>query len=82
MFAAGIAMVVFPIVLYVRINIVLTVFGIMGAFSSVMDFRSFANREKLQSNWLPSHIGKMMGGYISASAAFVVVNELLPGIWA
>jgi hypothetical protein len=30
MFATGIAMVVFPVVLYGKINIVLTVFGIMG----------------------------------------------------
>jgi uncharacterized membrane protein len=82
MLATGLVMVAFPIVLYGKINIVLTVFGIMGAFSSIMDFKAFSNREKLRTNWLPTHIGKMMGGYISASTAFVVVNELLPGVWA
>ena len=82
MFVTGLVMIAFPIVLYGKINIVLTVFGIGGIFSAIMDFRSYKNIDRLRLNWLPSHIGKMMGGYISASTAFVVVNQLLPGIWA
>lgn len=82
MFITGIVMIAFPIVLCGKINIVLTVFGFGGMFSAIIDFRSYKNIDRLRLHWLPSHIGKMMGGYISASTAFVVVNELLPGIWA
>jgi len=34
----------------------------------------------LQEHWLPLHLGKITGGYISAFTAFVVVNQYLPGI--
>ena len=27
------------------------------------------------------HLGKMMGGYISAVTAFFVVNQIIPGMW-
>lgn len=78
----GFGMITFPIYFYGVIHIVLTVFGVASILFGYQDLRLFRNRERLQKSWLTAHLGKMMGGYISAVTAFVVVNELLPGIWA
>jgi len=60
------------------LNIVLMVFGGIGAWLSIADFRLFvlAIHEKSipKNQWLIRHIGMMLGGYISTSTAFIVVN--------
>lgn len=80
-FLTGISMVFYPIVLYQKINIVLTVFGVVGIVFGFRDLRLFKNIERLKKSWLKLHLGKMTGGYISAVSAFFVVNQILPGIW-
>ena len=75
---AGAAMITYPFYLFRSINVILIVFGTLTMFFGVRDWISLSQPEKWRKLWLPSHIGKMTGGYISATTAFVVVNELLP----
>ena len=77
----GLLMVLYPIVLYSKLNIILTVFGIVGFVFGVRDLRMYRHVEKLRQNWLTLHLGKITGGYIAAVSAFFVVNQILPGIW-
>ncbi|MBS7231422.1 DUF2306 domain-containing protein [Flavobacterium psychroterrae] len=63
------------------INIVLTVLGITGLIFSARDLILFKNPVKLKHNWLKLHLGKMIGGYIAATTAFVVVNEFFPSFY-
>lgn len=81
MICTGITMVIFPILFNHSINIVLTVFGISGLIFSIQDLRLFKNTERLKKDWLKMHVGKMIGGYIAAVTAFVVVNNVFPGIY-
>lgn len=78
MIITGAGMIVVPLLLRSEINIVLTVFGLFGILLSIQDFMGFRNPEKLRKNYLQAHIGKMVGGYIAAVTAFVVVNQFLP----
>ena len=39
------------------------------------------NPERLKKSWLKLHLGKMLGAYISATTAFVVVNEFFPSFY-
>lgn len=76
----SIGMIVLPIVLQSVINIVLLIFGITGLIFSIRDIVQMRDKKKLRKKWLPTHLGKITGGYISALTAFIVVNNLLPGI--
>ncbi len=80
MLLTGIVMVSIHPILAHKINIVLTVFGVAGIFFSIQDLIVYRKPEQLKINWLKNHLGKMTGAYISAVTAFVVVNNLLPGI--
>lgn len=80
MLLTGICMIGYPILLVGKLNIVLTVFGAFSIIQSIQDLRSYAQPEKLKKNWLKAHLGKMLGGYIAAITAFVVVNQFLPGV--
>lgn len=64
-----------------KINIVLTAFGIIGLFFSVRDLMLYKNRNRLNQVWLKLHLGKMLGGYIAATTAFVVVNNFFPSFY-
>lgn len=77
----GIAMILHPIILYRKLNIVLFVFGLLGIIFGLSDLKQFKNTKQLNENWLKLHLGKMTGGYIAAVSAFFVVNQILPGIW-
>ena len=57
------------------INIILLVIGIVGIIFSVRYLILFKNPERLRKGWLKLHLGKMIGGYISATTAFIVVNK-------
>jgi len=81
MLVTGILMVSLPILLHKEINIILTVFGIVGILFSIKDLVLFKNPEQLKKGWLKLHIGKMLGGYISATTAFVVVNSFFPSYY-
>lgn len=78
--AVGLFMIAFPIIAYDRIIIVLAVFGITGIVFSIRDFISFRHPERLRQKWLALHLGKMIGGYIAAVTAFVVVNDVFPTV--
>ena len=81
MITTGILMISLPIILTKSINIILVVFAIVGIIFSVRDLILFKNPEQLRKRWLKLHLGKMLGGYISATTAFVVVNEFFPSFY-
>jgi hypothetical protein len=64
-----------------RINIVLVVLGGLELSFASKDLMHFKNPQTLQKKWLKMHIGKIVGSYISALTAFIVVNQFIPGIW-
>ncbi len=81
MLVIGIAMMSHPLYLDGGgLNIVMFVFGVLGVVFAVRDFKHFSKHEELHKHWLTLHIGKVTGGYISAFTAFIVVNQLIPGI--
>jgi uncharacterized membrane protein len=80
MLITGFLMVLLSILLTQKIQVILTVFGLVGIVFSIRDFKAYKNPKELRKKWLQLHIGKMMGGYISATTAFVVVNNVFPGI--
>ena len=81
MITTGVLMILLPIILTKSINIVLVVYAIVGIIFSVSDLILFRNPERLRKGWLKLHLGKMLGGYISATTAFVVVNEFFPSFY-
>jgi uncharacterized membrane protein len=81
MIFTAILMLLFNPIVNQKINIVLTAFGIIGLVFSIRDLVLFKNTERLQKNWLKLHLGKMIGGYIAATTAFVVVNEFFPSFY-
>ncbi|WP_420572706.1 DUF2306 domain-containing protein [Kordia sp.] len=80
MILTGIVMILYPIFMTGTVNIVLAIFGTVGILFATKDLITFKNAKKLRQGWLKNHIGKMLGGYISAVTAFVVVNQFIPGI--
>jgi uncharacterized membrane protein len=80
-FLTGISMILYPIILYSKVNIILSIFGTVGIIFGFRDLMLFRDNERLKKNWLKLHLGKMTGGYIAAVSAFFVVNQILPGIW-
>ena len=81
MITTGVLMILLPIILTKSINIVLVVYAIVGIIFSVGDFILFRNPERLRKGWLKLHLGKMLGGYISATTAFVIVNKFFPSFY-
>ncbi len=77
----GISMILYPVLLFSKLNIILTVFGVVGIVFGLRDLKLFKDIKRLKKNWLKLHLGKMTGGYIAAVSAFFVVNQILPGIW-
>lgn len=81
MIMSGVLMILLPIILTKSINIILVVFAIVGIAFSVKDLMLYKNTERLRKAWLKLHLGKMLGGYISATTAFVVVNSFFSSIY-
>lgn len=81
MIFTAIIMVVYNPLVHQKINIVLTVLGIVGFVFSTRDLILYKNIDKLNSVWLKLHLGKMIGGYISATTAFVVVNNFFTSFY-
>ena len=80
MIITGIVMILYPLISTGKINTVLGIFGTVGIIFATRDLILFKNPKKLRKSWLKLHIGKMLGGYISAVTAFIVVNQFIPGI--
>jgi len=80
MLLTGIGMILYPYFVYGKINIILTVFGLLGAILASIDLNRFRHPETLREVWLKLHITKMIGGYIAAFTAFIVVTGAIPGV--
>lgn len=78
----GIAMLVLPYVIDQSINIILAVFGTFGILFGIRDFLTIRDFKKVRKVWLRIHLGNMIGGYIAAVTAFLVVNNVLPDLVA
>ena len=77
----GFVMVTYPIILYSKLNLILTVFGLASIVFGLRDLSRLKNVKRLRKGWLKLHLGKMTGGYIAAVSAFFVVNQILPSVW-
>lgn len=77
----GVSMILYPLIALSKLNIVLTVFGLISLAFGIRDLSNYRNPERLRKKRLKQHLSKMCGGYIAAVTAFLVVNQVLPGIW-
>ncbi len=86
MFIFGIGFVVLGI--YYILNganfgIVPIVFGFLGLRFVYSDYKNFTGQSTIKNYWLTNHIQRMIGSYIAAATAFLVVNNtLLPNVVA
>lgn len=80
MIFTGIVMIFYPLLFSGKLNIILAIFGFIGIIFAFRDLLLFKNAKRLRKSWLKLHIGKMLGGYISAVTAFIVVNQIIPDI--
>ncbi len=82
----GIGFVIYGILLLVSSNnfgIVLLVFGFISISMVYQDFKNYKGQNSIKNFWLLVHIQRMIGSYIAAATAFLVVNNtILPGIVA
>ncbi len=81
MIITGILMIFLPLIFSKSLNIILCVFAIVGIVFSVRDLILYKNPERLKRSWLKLHLGKMIGAYIAATTAFVVVNQFFPSFY-
>lgn len=77
----GFAMVTYHIILYSKLNLILTVFGLASIVFGLRDLSRLKDVKRLRKGWLKLHLGKMTWGYIDAVSAFFVVNQILPSVW-
>jgi len=64
-------------------GVVFIVFGSIGLKMVITDFRNFRGKVTVANTWMMVHIQRMIGGYIAALTAFLVVNnQMLPGYLA
>lgn len=80
MLLTGAAMILLPVLISGSINIVLGIFGLVGIGFAVRDLVLFRRQQNFIASRLQVHIGKMTGAYIASVTAFIVVNELIPGL--
>mgnify|MGYP003425066056 CR=1 FL=1 len=65
----------------VNFGIVLLVFGVVRRLMAIKDTKVYNGNIKEKNYWLLLHIQRMVGSYIAALTAFIVVNNhFLPGI--
>jgi uncharacterized membrane protein len=67
-----------------KFNPILLVFGVMSFIFSFTDLLMYLNvkwRKYPKTYWLGTHIGRMIGSYISAVTAFLVVNVQIEQMW-
>lgn len=81
MIISGVLMILLPMIISKSVNIILVAFATVGITFSVKDLILYKNPERLRKGWLKLHLGKMIGGYISATTAFVVVNSFFTSIY-
>lgn len=81
MMFVALGMILLPLILNGVLNIVLTVFGGTALIFTIRNLKLYMNPEKLNKSWLKLHLGNMIGGYIAATTAFVVVNNFFPSLF-
>jgi len=81
MIIIGSLMITLPVIFTQNINIVLAVFGLLGIIFSIKDLTLYKTPQHLKKIWLKLHLSKMLGGYIAATTAFVVVNSFFPSFY-
>jgi uncharacterized membrane protein len=72
----GLVWITFPILLYQKINVISTVFGVVCLYFGLSDLRMLRRPQVLQKRWLYIHLGKTIGAYLASVTAFVVVNNV------
>lgn len=77
-----ILVVLVPILVSNTFHIVAGVFGLVGLIFATRNLHDLSNSDQVKKNWLKMHIGNMSGGYIASVTAFVVVSNLLPGVYS
>ena len=86
MFLFGVGFIIYGVLLLLSSNnfgIVLLVFGFISISMVYQDFINYQGKNSNKNFWLLVHIQRMMGSYIAAMTAFIVVNNsILPGIVA
>jgi hypothetical protein len=55
----GFAMVTYPIILYSKLNLILTVFGLASIVFGLRDLSRLKDVKRLRKGWLKLHLGKM-----------------------
>jgi len=58
-------------------GIVLIVFGSISILFVIQDYRNFKGLSSIKNFWLITHLQRMVGSYIAAVTAFVVVNNTI-----
>jgi len=81
LFFTGLIMLLYPLLLYKELNIILAVFGSVSIVISILDWIVITNDKRRQNEWLIIHASRITGGYIASVTAFMVVNNMLPGVW-
>ena len=86
MFVFGMGFLVYgSLLLFSKNNfgVVLLVFGFISISMVYQDFKNYQGKNSNKNFWLLVHIQRMLGSYIAATTAFIVVNNtILPGIVA
>jgi hypothetical protein len=75
-------MVIVPLLVSNTFYIVAGVFGLVGLIFAIRNLLDLSKSDQVKKNWLKMHIENMSGGYIASVTAFVVVNNLLPGVYS
>ena len=82
----GIGFIIFGSCLLFKINyfgIVMLVFGTVSILMVLQDFKNYKRKNLIINFWLLVHIQRIIGSYIAALTAFLVVNNaILPGVIA
>jgi uncharacterized membrane protein len=64
-------------------GIVLAVFGCISFIFVYQDYQNFTGKSRVRNFWMITHLQRMIGSYIAAVTAFLVVNNtILPGVVA
>ena len=64
-------------------GLVFLAFGSIGILFVYQDYKNFTGKTLVKNYWLTTHIQRMVGSYIVAITAFLVINNtILPGVIA
>ena len=76
----GLGMIMYPVFLYARINIILLVFGLVSCVFGLLDLFVYRSPAVSRKHFLKLHLSKMTGAYIATVTAFTVVNKFFSGL--